>query len=115
MTDIFKTMIVAAPDVVLVRDICTGLGANGVGMFTTPLSATGNNPATHYVSSGYIPEQFVYLLSDANALHYVANQAGVVCTLAAVTQLLTNADVTDDDPFVAFARLNLQIINEVTL
>ena len=113
--DIFKTMIVAAPDVVLVRDICTGLGANGVGMFITPLSATGNNPATHYVSTGYIPEQFIYLLSDANSLHYVANEAGVVCTLEEVMQLLDNADVTDDEPSVAFERLSLQIINEVTL
>lgn len=113
--DIFKTIIVASHDVVLVRDICTGLGAHGVGMFITPLSATGTYPATHYVSTGHIPEQFIYLLSDANSLHYVANEAGVVCTLAAVQQLLTNADVTSDDPFVAFARLGLQIINEATI
>ena len=104
-------MTVAAPDVELVRDICTGLGANGVGMFITPLSETGDYPATHYVSTGFIPEQFVYLLGDANALHYVANEAGVVCTIEAVTRLLTNADVTDEEPFVAFERLGLSIIN----
>ena len=58
MTDIFATIIVTADNV---EQACT-LAAElpgGEGMFTSGLSATGTVPATHYISSGSVPQEIV--------------------------------------------------------
>ena len=40
----------------------TVAGPSGSGMWTTPLSATGQEPATHWISAGLISEDFAALL-----------------------------------------------------
>jgi hypothetical protein len=61
MADLFRTLIITAADAPLAREIAAAFGPGGSGMFTTPLSADGQEPATHYISSGYIPAEFVGL------------------------------------------------------
>lgn len=111
--DIFRTMIVQADDVVLAREIASSFGTSSEGMWITPLSATGLYHATHYISSGFIPPEFAYLITDAQALYDIAIEQGVTCTLEQVEQLVADSDVTEEEPFVAMARLGLMIINEL--
>ena len=100
-------------------------------MFTTPLSATGADPASHYISSGFVPPEFAYMVplqvwetdengawimvasepGDPVAVYEAASAAGVTCTQAEVDALFAAADVTAQEPFVAMGRLGLTIIN----
>ena len=129
--DIFRTLIVPAANVDLARAIATSFGPGGVGMFTTPLSASGSDPATHYISSGYVPPEYGYLVplqvwsqdqngdwvlvgsepGDPVAVCTVATAQGVVCTQDDVDALFAAADVTEQEPFTAMGRLGLTIIN----
>lgn len=77
MTDRFATIVVA-------DQAAAQATAGDPAMFTTGLSATGAAPATHWVSSGYMPEELVALFPEA----------------------------TDEEPFAAFARLGLQLTTE---
>lgn len=45
------------------------------GMFIRGLSATGNPPATHWISSGAVPKVFITKLSSATALEAAARAA----------------------------------------
>ena len=129
--DIFRTLICPAANVDLARAIATSFGPGGVGMFTTPLSASGSDPATHYISSGYVPPEYGYLVplqvwsqdqngdwvlvgsepGDPVAVYTAATAQGVVCTQADVDALFAAADVTEQEPFTAMGRLDLTIIN----
>jgi hypothetical protein len=62
MPDIFATLIVTATNVAQARTIAAEI-PGGEGMFTSELSATGNAPATHYISSGWIPAEIVDALT----------------------------------------------------
>jgi hypothetical protein len=100
-------------------------------MFTTPLSADGTDPATHYISSGYIPPAFAHMVpsqtwaldengdwvmtgsdpGNPQAVYEAATAQGVICTLADVEAVFNTADVTDEEPFAAMGRMGLKIIN----
>ena len=86
--DIFRTLIVQANQVELAREVGASYGAGGEGMFVTPLSSTGLYPATHYISSGLIPEE-----------------------LDALLVTIPDIDISDEDAFAAMGRLGLQIVN----
>ena len=86
--DIFRTLIVQANQVELAREVGASYGAGGEGMFVTPLSSTGQYPATHYISSGLIPEELDALLAT-----------------------IPDIDISYEDAFAAMARLGLQIVN----
>ena len=60
--DIFATLIVTAANVDQARTIAAQF-TGGDGMFASELSATGNAPATHYISSGWIPAEIVDALT----------------------------------------------------
>lgn len=129
--DIFRTLICPAANVDLARAIATSFGPGGIGMWTTPLSASGSDPATHYISSGYVPPEYGYLVplqvwsldpngdwvlvgtepGDPVAVYTAATAQGVVCTQADVDALFAAADVTEQEPFTAMGRLGLTIIN----
>ena len=129
--DIFRTLIVPTAHVDLARAIAASFGPGGDGMWTTPLSATGADPASHYISSGFVPEAFAYMVplqvweqnedgawvlvssepGDPVAVYTAATEAGVICTQAEVDALFAAADVTAQEPFVAMGRLGLTIIN----
>ena len=56
--DIFATIIVTAAQAQAARDAAAQV-PGGEGMFTTGLSSTGQEPATHYISSGAVPQEIV--------------------------------------------------------
>ena len=62
MPDIFATLIVTAANVAQARTIAAQF-TGGEGMLTSELSATGNAPATHYITSGWIPAEIVDALT----------------------------------------------------
>ena len=109
--DIFRTLIVQSNDVILAREIAASFGTGGEGMWTTPLSSTGLYPATHYISTGYIPPEFANLLTDAQALYDIAIEQGVDCTLEQVEGLIADSDITEEEPFVAMERLGLMMVS----
>ena len=75
MADIFKTVILTA-------DTKTD-------DTTTALSASGEAPSTHYIGSGFMPEDLIAKLQE-----------------------LPEADVSDDEPFAAMGRLGLVMVSE---
>ena len=60
----YRTIIVPAAFQQLAQALCEAAaeGDAGKGMFTTGLSETGTEPATHYISSGHIYESLADLL-----------------------------------------------------
>lgn len=102
-----------------------------MGMWTTPLSATGIEPVSHYISSGYIPEQFAFMVpfqvweqnetsqwvmtnsttGNADAVANAASESGVLCSANDVQDIFDAADVTAQEPFLAMSRMGLKIVN----
>ena len=108
---IFRTMILPASLVPLAQSLAVGVsGAAGSDMWQVGLSADGSEPATHYISTGMIDDQFVAMLTDATALYAACQAAGASVTQAQCDALVSGADVSTDKPFDAMARLGLQMI-----
>ena len=60
--DVYRNMIVTAEEAPLARLVCSTLGGLPCeGMFEIGLSPTGDEPATHYISSGGVSEGFAKL------------------------------------------------------
>ena len=110
MANQFATFIIAAQDAPLARQIAGSFGSGGYGMWTTALSPTGAEPATHYISSGKVPSQFIGMLTNPAAVAQAATSRGIPLTLEQVQGILTRADVTAEKPFDAMARLGLQFV-----
>lgn len=130
MADVFRTMIVPQQNVALAREIGASYGPGGENMWVTPLSSNGGDPASHYVSSGYIPEEFALLAplqiwtvdqegnwvllstepGDPVAVYQSAIAAGVSCTQAQINALFAATDSTEQGPFVAMSRLGLVLV-----
>jgi hypothetical protein len=95
MTDLFRTLIAPNGQVVSIRQTAENLNrADYSGMFQTPCNATGTGNPTHWISSGYVKADWL-----------------------AEFETLTNpsVDISDEDTFVALARMGLKIINSTTL
>lgn len=135
MTAAFLTLIVPAAQQQLAQKIAATLDpSGGQGMWTTGLSTTGAPPATHYISTGYVGDGWLNLVpvaewaqdasgqwvevsrtpGDAPAVVAGCKAAGITVTLKEVNALFAAADVTQQAPFVAMARLWLQIVQELT-
>ncbi len=105
------------------------------GMFQTALSATGNLPATHFISSGQVPSVFVRTMESPALLHtraqaaYAREGAAFSFTLLQVTNALSNCTVSNgtrsvvidglptvvaEDPHALILRLGLKIIQDAT-
>ena len=111
-------------------------GLSGDDMFTTGLSATGTPPATHYVSTGYVSEGYAAVFpldtytteidpvtgqpvvihthkdGDPQLVVDMAAKKGVTVSLQEVTDAMNAMDCTEQEPFIAFARLGLQLVQE---
>ncbi len=129
--DIFRTLIVPADQAPLARLIAETLDpVNCQGMFQTGLSPTGDEPATHYISSGGVSEGFAALVPFAvwgqepdgqwveisrdpgkpAQTFALCQQAGLETTLEAIEVMYASADVTAENPWAAMARLGLQLV-----
>lgn len=113
MAWVTRTIIVPAAYVDGARAACEALaGAGGSGMYTVPLSPTGEAPATHWVSSGAIDQEFADLLDSPAALSAVATAAGL--DPAPLRAIVAAADITDLElePYDStLARLGLRSCN----
>lgn len=110
MAEAFRTLIVPAGLVELARALAGSLSARGQGMFAVPLSPSGQVPATHYVSSGWIDESISSLLSDADSLFVACQAAGASVSAAQCAALVSQSSVSAQAPFDAIAHLGLTFI-----
>ena len=128
-----RTIIVDAAQVELARSLCAAIvGPAGEGMFSTPLSATGLFPATHYISAGLIEAPFADLLpltavtygeggtpststrpGNVALIAQLAAEAGLPITEAEVAALLAGVDVSEQQAEGVMSRLGLQIVAEI--
>lgn len=128
MTDAFRTLILPAAVTPLARQIAATLSPGGIGMWTTGLSPTGAEPATHFISTGLISPEFAHIVPDQTweevdgawtqtgstpgnpeAVTEACNAAGLEVTLAQVLAVFDAADVTEQEPLTAMSRLGLSL------
>jgi hypothetical protein len=131
MIDAFRTLILPASVTPLAQQIAATLSPAGAGMWTTPLSPTGETPATHFISTGQISPEFAHMVpcqtweqvegewvmtdtepGDPQAVTDACNAAGLEVTLEQVESVFAVADVTEQEPFTAMARMGLQLVQE---
>lgn len=128
-----RTIIVPAAFQQLAQALCEAAaeGVAGKGMFTTGLSETGTEPATHYISSGYIFDDFAALLplttvepstddgepdmvterpGNVAFVEGLAAQAGITLPAGTVAGPFDALDVSEQGPFEAVARLGLVMV-----
>lgn len=77
-------------------------------LWITGLSATGAEPATHYVSSGAVGDDMLAYLTDPAAL-----SAATGLPLVEAEALIGMVDVVplaEEDPFESFARWGQQLV-----
>jgi len=137
MPDVFRTMIITAADAPLVRSIADMFAGSDQHMWQTGLSADGKAPATHYISTGYVPEGYQIMApcqwwewqqpdpeqpgqwvmvdaypGDPRTVYEACQVAEppVECTLEEVEGAFQRSDMTSQDPWVAMGRLGLQIV-----
>jgi len=134
--DVFRTLIVTAEEAPLARLVCSTLGGLPYeGMFEVGLSPTGTEPATHYISSGGVSENFAKLAPFSTwaweqpdpdqpgqwvETEYSPGypqitaercaEAGLEVTASAIEFMYAASDVTDEPWQTALARLGLQRI-----
>lgn len=129
----FRSLITTAATTPLARDIAATLSPTaGQNMWLTGLSATGSAPATHYVSTGLISPEFAALVpeqmweqdengdwvqtgstpGDPVLCYQMCIAGGLTVTQAEVDAVYAAADVTEQEPFVAFSRLGLLMVQE---
>ena len=130
MNWLHRCMIVPAAHVEFARDLPVAIaGPSGAGMWTKPLSPTGNEPATHFISSGLIDAQFAALMplmtypADAEPIYtpgrpevaaYLASEAGLPTTYEQVQALFAACDSSEQEAQAAMARLGLMLVTEAT-
>ena len=130
--DVYRNLIVPADQAPLARLIAATLDpVNYSQEFQTGLSPTGDEPATHYISSGGISEGFAALVpftvwaqegdppewvevshdpGKPEKTHELCTQAGLEVTLEAIEVMFASADVTAENPWAAMARMGLQLV-----
>jgi len=109
---IFRTLIVTAVNAPLARNLAAGLTPSGAGMFTAALSASGNPPATHYISTGPMDAEIMTALASADALYAACQAAGANVPLATCQKLVAESDVSAEQAFTAMDRLGLKLVQE---
>ena len=132
---IHRVLIVPAAFQTLAQGLCEAMaeGDAGKGMFTTGLSTNGEAPAAHYISSGGIAPEFADILplttvtpsteigepdvittqpGNVAVVETMAAQAGITLPAGTIAALFSAIDVSDQEPFVAMARVGVQIVRE---
>jgi len=127
MTNIHRCMIVPDSIVAQVRTLADSFGPAAQNMWVTPLSATGELPATHWISSGLIGDDFAAIMPyshevdgewitdayDPAAFVALAEAAGVTPpSVEAIQQIMSMVDVSDQQPLQAMERLGLYMVTQ---
>ena len=123
--NLHRCMIVPSSIVATVRQLADSFGPAAANMFTTPLSADGAEPATHWISTGQIGDDFAAIMPyshdvdgvwitepySAAAFVALAELNGVVPPpVEQIEAIMGMVDVSDQEPFAAMARLGLVLI-----
>jgi len=90
-------------------------GPAGEGMFIVPLSADGQEPATHYISVGPVGEDMAVLLESGDNVYAAidaATEGNSPYTLEQCRALIDSCDISEDAADVALARLGLQVMQD---
>lgn len=127
MAWVYRNMIVSDAVVETCRSLAMLLAGEGQKLWTTPLSIDGQEPATHWISTGLIEEQFAALMplsewtqdeegawteteiSPGNPALLAELSEGAV-TEEQVQAIFSMCDVTLEEPQQALARLGLQMV-----
>lgn len=131
LPDVFLTMIVPADFSELARSIAASIDPGGAGMWTTGLSSSGKSPATHYISTGFVPDGWQQMIpietwefqeenwvlvsetpGNPQAIYGICLQNGLQVTFPEIQALFSAVDVTKQDPWLALSRLNLRLVQE---
>ena len=127
MIYLHRCLIVPDSIVTTVRSLADSFGPAASGMWETPLSADGNLPASHWISSGLIGDDFAAIMPyshfvddawvtepySAAAFVALAEANGVTPPpVEQITTIMSMVDVSDQPPFEAMERLGLKLINQ---
>lgn len=118
MTWVHRTLVVPAVIVESARNLGECMHPAARGMFTTPLSPTGEMPTTHYISAGCIEDIWLGVLADSALLYGAALQGAadqgltLTATLADAEALAAQSDISDEWWETACARLGVTLISE---
>lgn len=112
MTDVKSTVIITNAIKSKAKGLVNQLSDRADGMWETGLSASGNLPATHWISSGYMDGGILAVLASADLLIEAAYAKGVTVSKAEANTLLANVSFSDVDPYEFIDTLGLQIIRE---
>ena len=117
-TLIHRNLIAPAALADAARELCAAVHPAGAGMFTVPLSPTGELPATHWASTGLLEAVWAPALEDP-AMFYGAAQLGaqaqgltLTATYDEARRVLIEGDITDAPWADALARLGLQLCHQ---
>lgn len=108
---VLRTLIVPAALADQCRALCAAATPAGAGMFTTALSPTGDEPATHYISSGLLDADFAALLDSPEAMLAGLTALGIEVDLATCQGILTLCDVSEESGQAAMERLGLRMVS----
>lgn len=118
MSLIHRNLIAPAALTAAARELCAAVHPAGAGMFTVPLSPTGEYPATHWASTGLLEAVWAPALEDP-VLFFGAAQLGaqeqgltLTATYEDAHNVLIEGDISEEPWLDALARLGLQICHD---
>lgn len=109
---VHRCMIISADIAPKIRALADSFGPAASGMWATPLSATGELPATHYISAGLIDVVFAEMISSPENLQAGCKDAGTTITLAECKSILSQVNIDESEPFPHMETLGLKLIIE---
>jgi hypothetical protein len=120
--DVFRTVIIPLAQVGIASQIAAVFSTGNAPLQPGFVSSTGQNPPQSIISTGYISAQFATLIplqdhdgqpisaGEPDTLAALVLQAGLTITAADIAALFEKADVTEQPPRLALARLGLQLV-----
>lgn len=111
MSYVHRCMIVPDAQVALARELVVVLaGDPAANMFTTGLSADGDVPFSHYISTGMIEEPFAAVLEDPVLMATLCVAAGRPITALECTDLLAACNISEGEPHECIAMAGLAML-----
>lgn len=115
----FRTIIVSSLILDKVKQLTSLIAGEeqALNMWNTPLSPTGETPATHFISSWIINEEFALLLPLYSLWEKVyEGQAKAIANASwakeeDIEAMFWLMDISEEEPLVAIERLGLKLIN----
>ena len=122
MQDVFRTVIIPISLAGIAGQIASVFSTNGAPLSPGLVSTSGGEPPEWIISTGGISAQFATLIplqdhdgqpisaGEPDELLAKCVEAGLTITASDIAELFEKADVTEQPPRLALARLGLQLI-----